>query len=124
MHTPEPWIADTGLEVFMEDQAAMLVDGVGTDREWMAVGRPCTDAESGTIADVVALCHPSNAHVIAAAPDLLAALVKVQLALACYRDDQPFIHNGRQLALEEVKYLLVDPVIDKALGESVAAGDA
>lgn len=45
---------------------------------------------------------------------LKSALTVVQTALACHRDNQPYVHpeHGR-LALEEVKYLIVDP----ALGE-------
>lgn len=58
----------------------------------------------------------ANVSLYKAAPDLLAALIQVQLALAAHRDDQPFVYRGGTLSLEEVKYCIVDPAIDKARG--------
>jgi len=43
------------------------------------------------------------------------ALRIVQDALAAFRDDQPFTLPGHgEVCLEEVKYLVVDPVLDNA----------
>ena len=61
----------------------------------------------------------ANARLISAAPDLLEALVFVQKALADWRDGKEGTHHpvhGR-LNLEEVKYNVVDLVIEKATGE-------
>jgi hypothetical protein len=72
-HTPGPWIRDSkhgGPQVSTEAQAAMLCENIGTDREWEAVGIRDDDG----FAEVVALVHPSNASLIAAAPEMLAAL--------------------------------------------------
>lgn len=71
-HTVPPWIIDDGM-VQMEDQAVQLMSDRGTAREWIAIGV----ADKEGFAEVVALCHPDNAPVIAAAPDLLAELEKV-----------------------------------------------
>lgn len=57
----------------------------------------------------------ANAYLYAASPDLLAALGDVQAALACLRDDVDYIHPKHgKISLEEVKYLIVDPAINKA----------
>jgi hypothetical protein len=43
--------------------------------------------------------------------ELLAGLLEVQVALACYRDGLPYIHPEHgELRLEEVKYCIVDPL--------------
>lgn len=55
--------------VSMRDQAQMLLDDIGTDREWVAIGLEDCDG----FAEVIAMAHPRNAHLIAAAPDLLSA---------------------------------------------------
>jgi len=55
----------------------------------------------------------ANARLIAAAPDLLAALRDVQIALAQWRDSEPVNVRGID-NLEEVKYLIVDAAIAKA----------
>lgn len=71
-HTPGPWVvngADGSLMVGMEEQAFFIKDNIGTGKEWIAVG--INDREG--FAEVVALCHPINAPLIAAAPELLAA---------------------------------------------------
>ena len=70
MITPENWVVDDGV-TDMEAQAEQLVSNVGTNRAWVAVGA-YDDGEG--FAEVVALCHPDNAAVIAVAPELLNAL--------------------------------------------------
>jgi len=59
----------------------------------------------------------ANADLKQQRDDLLAALRVVQVALASYRDGEAFIHDGRTLALEEVKYLIVDTAIEAAEGK-------
>lgn len=68
-HTPGPWRVEGGT-VLIEDQARILAEDVGTDREWVCVG---INDEEG-FAEVLALCHPINSALIASAPDLLDAL--------------------------------------------------
>lgn len=57
-HTPGDWQQDGG-DIDIETQAMLLVEDVGTEREWSAVG--LTDGEEPGLACVVALCHPDNA---------------------------------------------------------------
>ena len=46
--------------------------------------------------------------------DLIDALKFVQYALACFRDNEPIIHPEHgELYLEEVKYCVVDPVLEE-----------
>lgn len=67
-HTAGPWSADCGA-ITIEDQIIQLEAGIGTKREWQAI----TIHDEDGPAEVVALCHPMNAHVIASVPELLAA---------------------------------------------------
>lgn len=72
-HTPGPWIVSDG-DTYIENMAQCLLADKGTDREWTAVGI----ADKEGYAESVAYCHPANARVIAAAPELLACLEKIQ----------------------------------------------
>jgi hypothetical protein len=69
-HTPGPWEVDSAADV--EHMAACLAKDSGTDREWVAV-------DSGEQGGHVAYCHPLNAALIAAAPELLDALRAILL---------------------------------------------
>lgn len=80
-HTPGEWKLDKEQMVSMRDQAQMLLDDIGTDREWVAVGLEDCDG----FAEVIAMTHPQNARLIAAAPDLLEACK----AVWDYEDDKP-----------------------------------
>ncbi len=75
-----------------------------------AAGTAADDTDIETWLDV----SEANARLIATAPDLLAALQKVQQELANYRDGKP-LECG---SFEELKYLVVDAAIAKATGES------
>jgi len=80
-HTPGPWIVgDMGHDTSIEAQVQQLQEGEGTDREWTAVGICDEDG----FAEVVALTHPSNAPLVAAAPDLLNALRAVKERRICW----------------------------------------
>lgn len=68
--TPEKWVIDTDGWDRPGDMAECILRNKGTEAEWVAVGY-CDD--EGYAASV-AYCHPGNAPLIAAAPDLLAAL--------------------------------------------------
>lgn len=68
-NTPGPWAIDDGM-CRIEDQADFLLNDIGTEREWVCVR---INDEDG-FAEVVALCHPLNAPLVAAAPELLTAL--------------------------------------------------
>ena len=50
---------------------------------------------------------------IATASDMKDGLLEVQRALACFRDDEPYVYQGRTLTLEEVKYVIVDPLLEE-----------
>ena len=68
-HTPGPWIVDDGTDS-TENMSEVILEDKGTDREWIAVGI----ADNDGYAESVAYCHPDNAHLIAAAPEMLEAL--------------------------------------------------
>jgi hypothetical protein len=61
-HTPGPWLVG--------DVPCSLVDGPPPD--WAVVG---LNDEDG-FAETIAYCHPSNAPIVAAAPELLALLTE------------------------------------------------
>jgi len=67
-HTPGPWRADNDGQIMLEDQIPMLLEDKGTDREWVSVG----EYDEEGMLSVVALCHPNNARLIAAAPAMYA----------------------------------------------------
>lgn len=50
----------------------------------------------------------------AAAPEMLDALIQVQVAFGCLRDGQHYIHPVHgPIAIEELKYLVIDPLLEK-----------
>jgi len=65
---------------------------------------------------ICAVESESTAELFAAAADMLDALRFVQKAIANFRDGLDFTdhHEHGALRLEEVKYCVVDPVIDWA----------
>ena len=70
-HTKGPWIVGTmGHDTDIDTQVSCLKENEGTDKEWTAIGVEDADGFS----EVIALAHPANARLIAAAPDLLEAL--------------------------------------------------
>jgi hypothetical protein len=73
--TPGPWIRESGC-LSRADMAEQLLDPMNT--AWVAVG---VQDEDGYAASV-AYCHPLNAKAIAAVPELLAALEKIESELA------------------------------------------
>ena len=66
-HTPGPWFHDKG-HVFV-DSRSLVCCGRPDRRSGECCGNPETDGEY----DLIAECSPSNAMLIAAAPDMLAA---------------------------------------------------
>lgn len=73
-HTPGPWHHESDSPLpDIETQIELCRDDMGTDREWQPVFLCDSDGPS----EVVALCHPLNAPLIAAAPDLKAALQRL-----------------------------------------------
>lgn len=69
-HTPGPWFVDDGCHDDVENMRHQLLRGKETENEWIAVGLNDSDGYS----ESVAYCHPMNAPLIAAAPELLEAL--------------------------------------------------
>lgn len=73
--TPGLWIQESGC-LSRADMAEQLLDPMNT--AWVAVG---TQDEDG-YAVSLAYCHPMHAAAIAAVPELLAALEKIESELA------------------------------------------
>lgn len=73
---PVKWSTDFGT-IDIDGQLEMCREDIGTDREW----QPITIHDEDGPAEVVALCHPINARLVAAAPELLRALRQI-LAIA------------------------------------------
>jgi hypothetical protein len=69
-HTEEPWGLDGNGFIRLSEQLDECREEIGTENEWVPIVTLDEDGTSG----VVALTHPTNAHLIASAPDLLAAL--------------------------------------------------
>ena len=91
-HTPGPWavVDDYGMAFEIESRTS-------------GVARVST-------ADVRA---EANARLIAAAPDMLAALLETQSLIAAWRDG-----GDVDAALEELKYRAIDTAIAKATGQA------
>lgn len=89
-HTPGPWTTDDNGEVDTSAADLTAWDGVLADGE------------------VVAYCHPANASLITAAPDMLSAL------LACVEPTEP----GEDCCLPPELYNQVCAAIAKAEGRS------
>ena len=69
-HTKGPWIVGTMVhDTDIDTQVSCLKENEGTDKEWTAIGVEDADGFS----EVIALAHPANASLIAAAPELLEA---------------------------------------------------
>ena len=70
--TPGERVIDDGFATDMQTQADYLIEGIGTDLEWVAIG---VEDEDG-FAAVVALAHPTNAQAIALAHNLMPTLLE------------------------------------------------
>lgn len=85
--TPGKLMLDGDRMVSMADQADILRDDAGTEREWQAIGL----ADADGFAEVVALAHPDNAallvHSMNIRDELIEALEKA-CALARASDDE------------------------------------
>lgn len=81
-HTPTPWQLDTFGED-MKTQTDQLLEGIGTDKEWMQIQDVHEDG-----GEVVALAHPSNAAFIVRAVNSYQALVEaLEHVLIDYRTE-------------------------------------
>jgi|688.fasta_scaffold852612_2 hypothetical protein len=74
-HTPGPWMIDDLAD------GKHMADQVENNRDWLAV-----EVADDDIGGHVAYCHYRNAPLIAAAPEMLAALKKCKQALKNYID--------------------------------------
>lgn len=86
-HTPGFWEPTDALDLPGQTPYAPTLDG------W--IGVQCSDEANG---DIVAYCHPANARLIAAAPDMLQALLLAQEVLRQHGlgglDQNPFaVHD-------------------------------
>jgi len=66
------WSIDDSL-VELKSQLEICLADIGTEKEWQSI----TVLDDDGPAEVVAVCHRVNARLIAAAPDLLAALERM-----------------------------------------------
>jgi hypothetical protein len=76
-HSPGPWIINDGTD-YPENMGRCILSDAGTDREWTAVGI----ADKDGYAESVAYCHPDNAPLVSAAPEMLDALRLAHKALS------------------------------------------
>jgi hypothetical protein len=108
-HTPGPYYIDDGF-VRIDEQASILVDDVGTEREWVAIG-PGDEDNANRPAEVVALCHPANAaHIVRCVNSHESLVNALEMALTWMRTHQQFnaVADGGPLshAIAEVKQVL------------------
>ncbi|MCM0751548.1 hypothetical protein DEA98_10095 [Brucella pseudogrignonensis] len=83
-HTQGPWeVDDFPLDV--EHACTMLKVDANTPREWVGI---CTPRDADGNYEHVAYCHISNAPVIAASTEMLAALEKAEAFIAGFEGDE------------------------------------
>lgn len=99
--TPGPWGVDEKFMVSIEDAAQ--------SDDWQAIGLHDEDG----FAEIVAMAHPANAKLIAAAPDMLFALEIAEGAVAHYAD----MHQGKEVVDINAILEYVRASIKKAKGE-------
>lgn len=70
-----------GIEIMFDvgNACACLKEDAGTEREWTAIGPLDMDGDTEVVAEHMAYCHPRNAPLFAAAPELKHALEDVEL---------------------------------------------
>lgn len=78
--TPRPWVLSDGAD-YPENMAQCILDGIGTDREWTAIGVEDKDGYAYS----VAYCHPSNAALICKAVN---SFDEVREVLAFYAKEE------------------------------------
>jgi hypothetical protein len=54
----------------------------------------------------------ANKTLACAAPRMRRALLQMQTILAAVRDDAPVLYRGKEITLEEAKYLIVDKALE------------
>jgi hypothetical protein len=86
-HTPGPWTQDT-------DDIIDPVYQMSLGQQWRAVGLSDEDG----FASVIALCHPANAKLIAAAPEMLEALEAIIAKFNENPDDLETMDAGIKIA--------------------------
>ncbi|MFK9071656.1 hypothetical protein ACI6PX_06215 [Proteus sp. NGCRVN-01] len=111
-HTPAPWVCMNGTDVFT-DLNSVNANGIKSDKTdgWQiadcSVGKTCVDGE---YVELSANEQIANAHLIAAAPELLEALQK----LLKYHDDFYGIEKDED---PEHPLSVANLAIAKALGQ-------
>ncbi len=106
-HTPAPWVCMNGTDVFT-DLNSVNANGIKSDKTdgWQiadcSVGKTCVDGE---YVELSANEQIANAHLIAAAPELLEQLIRLHNKIASYKPD------------DDDDLDIVDAVIAKALGQ-------
>lgn len=111
-HTKGPWIVGVmGHDADMDTQIACLKENENTEQEWTAIGT--SDADG--FAEVIALAHPANARLIAAAPELLEACEGLTLLIENMHDLFGANPVGEWMQQKE-SYRLAKAAIAKAEG--------
>lgn len=86
--TKGEWVVDDAGVDCVENMSDCLLNGEGTDDEWIAVGIEDGEGYSASLA----YCHADNAHIIAAAPNLAVSvselLARFELMSADLPDEQ------------------------------------
>jgi hypothetical protein len=90
-HTPGPWQSDEPADA--DHMARCVLAGAGTDNQWIAI----ESEDDGH----VAYCHPTNAALIAAGPELLAAIsTLVGIAETDCMDDKSNVWRSAMIAAD------------------------
>ncbi|WOQ82943.1 hypothetical protein [Proteus mirabilis] len=106
-YSPAPWVCINGTDVFTELNATNA-SGIKSDKTdgWQiadcSVGKTCVDGEYVELSTNEQI---ANAHLIAAAPELLEQLIRLRNKIASYKPD------------DDDDLDIVDSVIAKALGQ-------
>lgn len=131
-HTPGPWTAvieDTD-DYFPSVQIGPQMpysDGSGIDTDTITVNRG-QPAGTKFFANLMSVCN-ANAHLIAAAPELLDALNGLCLSLNLRHDSEPHLDTAKRIEAElgnamANRYLTACLVLDKAQGRKPQAEKA
>lgn len=103
-----PLVIDDGM-IRMTDQAAILLQDIGTEREWCSIG--LNDHEG--LAEIVMLAHPTNAALIVHCVNNFAQLVAHIASIANIEADENSEPDEMAAALRKIN-TIASIALDKA----------